>query len=237
MHTIKRQLILGISLFAAAATVAAGCEDDETATPNPSTTATTSSSSTTGGGMGGSAGGMGGGGTGGTGGMGTGGQAPGCFMGGTDANAAAADGKCGDPIIIDMTGMQAGDVVFHTVNSNQHGDETATWIYGGCSDMDFTGAANDYVFQVLVDQAVERLDVSVDGTGGTADPMVAIIEDVGCGQGLNACSNANAAGQCEWVGGTNLDGVWFGTGPYVLVSEVVDSNEDVTVRFRIDGTP
>jgi hypothetical protein len=32
-----------------------------------------------------------------------------------------------------------------------------------------------------------------------------------------------------------VDGVWFGTTPFVLVSELVDSGEDITIRFRIDG--
>jgi hypothetical protein len=222
MKMLSHNTVLSMSAIAMLAAIAASGCDDET---SPATTGGSGGTGGTGGvvGMGGD-GGMGG------------GQAPGCFMGGTDAQAAAADGKCGDPIIIDMTGMSAGDIVFHTVNSNQHGDDMYVWGYGGCSDMSFDTAANDYVFQVLVDVGVTRLDVSVDGLGA-ADPQVAIIEDASCGQPVNACSNDNGAGACEWVGGTQMDGVWFGTGPYVLVSEQTDSGEDLTIRFRIDGTP
>lgn len=158
-------------------------------------------------------------------------------MGGNDAGVAAADGKCGDPIIIDITGVAVGCVVYQTVTSAQHGDSTFRWGYGDCVNMTFSNTANDYVFQVNVDVGVTRLDVSVDGTGGSADLIVAIIEDASCGQLLNACSDVNGVGDCEWVGGTQADVVWLGTGLYVLVSEEASSGEDVTVRFRIDGSP
>ena len=78
------------------------------------------------------------------------------------------------------------------------------------------------------------LDVSVDGSADF-DPKIGILEGTGCNaQGINACSNDSPVNECEYLRGDSVDGDFFGTSTYVVVSESLSSSTNPTVRFQID---
>ena len=183
----------------------------------------------------GGAGGVGGvGGLGGAGGAGgAGGGSPLCFLGGNPVTP-TGNGTCASPYIIDMQGLAMGSVVYHDAGT-AGADETTQIGYGGCQLTTlFDNTQRDLVYQVLVPSLTNLLDVSVDAQAG-ADPRVGLFEDVSCGQPVNDCADDGGVGQCDALRGDSMQGEWFGTGPYVIVSELQDSGQPLTIRFRIDG--
>lgn len=229
-----------------ASTTTTSAQSTAAATSAQSTT--TSTGSTGGGGAGGEgaggdgtggAGGAGGsGGAGGTGGSGGGGLTGDCFGDEGVAIEVSGSGTCADPWVLDLSAFDPGSVVRHEVGvvvGDPFGsDEVPSPLYGGnCgASAILDGTTTDFVWRVVLPEAAQTVEVSVDPVAG-ADPRVGVFEDASCGQPLNACADDQGEGLCEYVIATKFD-EFYGTTPYVIVSEVIDDPGTV-VRFRIDG--
>ena len=149
-----------------------------------------------------------------------------CFDGGNPAPGGRGDGTCANPYTIDLSMQPHGTILTHTFV--QGADEMD--MGGGCV-IPPVGTARDVVYHVLMPDDVMELHVSVDAAAG-ADPRIAVAEDPSCFQPMNACADELGAGACEGVVAPRGGAGFFGTSTYVVINEFVDSNVDLTVRFR-----
>jgi hypothetical protein len=53
---------------------------------------------------------------------------------------------------------------------------------------------------------------------------------------VNVCGTEGAANACERVTALRTNGAFFGTKPYIVVSEDTNSSAELTVRFKLTGT-
>lgn len=149
-----------------------------------------------------------------------------CYEGGSPAATVTGMGTCAAPYVIDLSGEAHGTILSYTISGG--GDEMD--FAGGCPNPP-VGTARDVVLHVMMPNDVTALLISVDPSG-TSDAQLAVAEDPDCFQPMNACADEGVAGQCEALVAPRSGEGFFGTSTYVVVSEVVDSGEDLTVRLQ-----
>ena len=154
-----------------------------------------------------------------------------CLTGGTKITPSGG-GSCTTPYLVDLSSTKVGDVVYVEVPGTVGADEKQFSYpsYSGCNP---TSTARDIIFALtLPTTGASGVWVSADAVTG-ADPIATMLEDKSCGQPANACSDKNGKDKEECLlakkGGTG----YFGNKPYAVVSEVVNSNKPLTVRFKM----
>jgi len=159
----------------------------------------------------------------------TGGDAPaGCFEGGASAAGVTGAGSCADPYLLDLSAEAHGTIVTYTITA---GADAMDMGGGGNCLAEPIGTARDVVLHVMMPADVTALLLSVDPSG-SSDGRLAVAEDPSCFQPMNACADEGAAGQCEALEAPRGGDGFFGTSTYVVVSELVDSGEDLTLRLQ-----
>jgi hypothetical protein len=155
-----------------------------------------------------------------------------CFEGGTDLGTLTGGGSCNAPLRVDLSAVGIGDVVYATIDPGLGGDE-ADFGSGirACGVMG-AGTARDVIFALtLPSSGILGFEVGVDA-GASADPRILVFEDTSCQQPVNACADETGPAEAECLFANGGTGVYFGTAPYVAVSEAAASGEALVVRFR-----
>lgn len=151
-----------------------------------------------------------------------------CLSGGNPINPVGA-GTCQMPYVIDLSQAALGTVVSYAASGGADLQN-----FNGPCKAQFTGTGRDLVFRVDVPMSAKSLTVGVDAVG-MANPRIGVFEDTSCGQPINACSDVGGAGMCEVVTAQKNGAGFFGMAPYVVVSEIMSSNQPLTVRFRANN--
>jgi hypothetical protein len=150
-----------------------------------------------------------------------------CLSGGTPITATGT-GACNDQFVIDLSALALGATSSFTATG---GSDRPSFSYGASCKVSWTGTARDLAFRVKVPMGTVALDVSaIPGSNGNT--RVAIAEASSCGQPLNACADNGGVGMCDTVSAPNSIIGFFGAETTVIVSEMVDSGQPITVLFR-----